>query len=248
MRGKHWFLIALAIAAFLVTLILFLPATMIAGQLPSNVGTGTLTGTVWNGAADAVTLDGRLLGAARWRVRPLQLFRGRLALEAELVRNDGVARGRITMGLGRTVEIADFEARAPLAALPLAALPRGWSGDLEVQASKLEFSAGALNSAAGAVDLRNLREPPPGGVALGSYRLTFDESARQGETLVGQLQDLEGPMEVRGTLTLGPGRNYVIDGQVAARAGAPAVMADRLRYLGNPDSAGRRPFSVAGTY
>lgn len=241
-------LIAVAIAAFLLTLVLFLPATLIAGRLPPNVATGTLSGTLWNGGADAVTVSGRLLGAARWKVLPLQIFRGRLTVDAELVRPDGVARGRCALGLGGVVELSNLEAHWPIGALPVRALPPGWSGDIQVTAPTLQLDGGALTAAAGAIDVLNVREPPPNGVAIGSYRLTFDDNSRQGDKLVGQLEDLEGPMEVSGTLTLGTDRSYVIDGLVAARAGAPSGMVERLRYLGSPDAQGRRPFSVAGTY
>lgn len=241
-------LVAAAIATFLVTLLIFLPATLIAGRLPPNVTTGTLTGTIWNGSADALSIGGRLLGSARWQVLPLQLFRGRLAVDAEIVRADGVARGRCALGLGRGIELSALEAHWPINDLPIRALPPGWSGNIEIAAPTLQLDDGTLTAAAGTIDVLDLREPPPNGVGLGSYRLTFDEQARQGDQLVGRIQDLEGPMSVSGTLTLTAGRNYVVDGLVAARAGAPAGMVERLRYLGSPDAEGRRPFSVAGTY
>lgn len=241
-------MIAVAIAAFLLTLVLFLPATLIAGRLPPNVATGTLSGTLWNGGADAVTVSGRLLGAARWKVLPLQIFRGRLAIDAELVRPDGVARGRCALGLRRVVELSNVEAHWPIGELPVRALPPGWSGVIQATAPTLRLDDGALTAVTGSIDILNVREPGPNGVALGSYHLTFDDDSRQGDKLVGQIQDLQGPMEVSGTLTLGADRNYVIDGLVAARSGAPAGMVERLRYLGSPDAEGRRPFSVAGTY
>lgn len=241
-------MIAVAIAAFVLTLLVFLPATLIAGWLPPNVATGTLSGTLWNGGADAVTVGGRFLGAARWKILPLQIFRGRLALDAELMRADGVARGRCALGLGRVIELSDLEAHWPIGDLPMRALPPGWNGDIQIAATTMQLDNGALTAAAGTVDVLNLREPPPNGVAIGSYRLTFDESARQGDEVVGQLEDLEGPMEVSGTVTFGADRSYVIDGLVAARAGAPPGMVERLRYLGSADAQGRRPFSVAGTY
>lgn len=244
---RKWPLIAVAIAAFVLTLLLFLPATLIARWLPPNVTTGTLSGTLWNGGADAITIGGRFLGAARWQVLPLQLFSGRLALDLELVRPDGVARGRCALGLGNKIECSNVEAHWPIGELPMRVLPPGWTGDVQIAAPTLRLDNGALTGAAGTIEVLHLREPPRG-LAIGSYQLAFAEGARQGDKTVGQIKDLEGPMEVSGTLTLGDDRSYVIDGLVAARAGAPRGMVERLRYLGAPDAQGRRPFSVAGTY
>ena len=70
----------------------------------------------------------------------------------------------------------------------------------------------------------------------------------QKDRLVGKVKDLEGPMQVDGTLSLGADRSYVIEGLVAARPDASKAVTDTLRFLGNPDAQGRRPFSLAGTY
>ncbi len=245
MRSKHWLLIALAIIAFLVTLLLFLPASLIANWLPANVTTGTLSGTLWNGSADALSVDGRLLGAAQWRARPLQLLRGRLAADAAVMRDGGEMRGRFALGTGGKIEITDLEARWPLGDLPVRALRKGLIGDLQINAPLLQLENGAPTAAQATIDLRNLRER---GADVGSYRVTFDDSSRQGAQLVGRMQDLGGPVQVTGTITLGPGRSYVIDGLVAARPDAPAQLVENLRYLGDPDAQGRRPFSESGTY
>jgi hypothetical protein len=100
----------------------------------------------------------------------------------------------------------------------------------------------------GTIEVHGLQAPPPGGAAIGSYSVAFDAASAQAGKLVGHLKDLEGPMQVAGTLTLAADRSYVIDGLVAPRAGASQAVTDTLRFLGAPDAQGRRPFSVAGTY
>ena len=57
-----------------------------------------------------------------------------------------------------------------------------------------------------------------------------------------------GPLALDATLQLTHDPGYVLQGQVAARPSAPAQLADQLKYLGTPDSSGRRPFSLAGTF
>ena len=246
MRPRNLWLIALGILAIPCTLVLFLPASLVTRYLPPGVTMGTLSGTVWNGAADALAINGRPLGAVRWRILPSHLLHGRLGADALLVNQDASIQGKASLGLGNSLRLSNVEGRWPIAALPLSALPPGWTGDVQVSMVDLSLESGAVARVLGNLELHNLREPSS--MQLGSYRVTFDEESRQGDSVVGRFQDLEGPMAVSGTITLGNDRSYVIDGLVAARATAPPSMAERLRYLGSPDAQGRRPFSVAGTY
>ncbi len=248
MRRTHLPLIAAGLAAFVVTLIAGLPARFLTQLLPANVTVGMLDGTFWSGRADSLAVDGNHLGALRWRLRPLQLFRGRLALDAELNRSDGEARGRLGLGFGNRIEARNLTAHLPVAAFPTGIAPSGWSGVVQADLDKLSFRRGDLPQIEGTIELRDLRAPPPDGAAIGSYRLVFDEGSRQDEQLVGTLDDLEGPMQVTGTLSLGADRSYVVEGMVAPRAGASEAVTGTLRFLGEPDAQGRRPFSLAGTY
>lgn len=207
-----------------------------------------LDGTVWRGSTDALAIDGRYLGALRWRLRPLHLFRARLALDVDLKLADGQVRGRLALGLRNRIEMQDLTASLPLAVLAGEIAPSGWVGIVHADLGLLALRPGATPQIEGTVDVRNLVAPPPNGAAIGSYRLSFDASSEQGERLVGRLQDLEGPMEVTGTVSLAPDRSYVVEGLVAPRSGATDAVTRTLRFLGTPDAQGRRPFSLAGTY
>jgi general secretion pathway protein N len=244
----RWPLIAVGVAAFLVTLIVALPARFLAPLLPPRVTVGALQGTIWSGRTDALAVDGQSVGGVRWRLHPLQLFLGRVALDAELDRRDGEARGDLRLGLGGSFEARDVEAHLPLSALPPNVVPRGWSGALRAELKRISLPPQALPQIEGTIELRNLKAPPPQGAAIGSYSLLFDDTSRQKDRLVGKVKDLEGPMQVTGTLSLGADRSYEVEGLVAPRADASKAVTDTLRFLGTPDAQGRRPFSVAGTY
>jgi general secretion pathway protein N len=244
----RWALIAAGLAAFLVTLIVKLPARFLAPLLPARVTVGTLEGTIWRGRTDVLAVDGQSIGGVRWQLHPLELFLGRLALDGELDRRDGEARARLRLGLGGSVEARNVEAHLPLAALPRNIVPGGWSGVVRAELARVSLPQGAVPRIEGKVELRNLKAPPPQGAAIGSYSLLFDASSRQEDRLVGKVKDIEGPMQVEGTLSLGADRSYVVDGLVAPRPDASKAVTDTLRFLGTPDAQGRRPFSVAGTY
>jgi len=241
-------LIVAGLAAFAITLITALPARFIAPVLPPNVAVGMLDGTLWRGSTDSVVVNQRYLGALQWRLRPLHLFRGRLALDVDLNRADGQAKARLALGFGKRFEARDLTASLPVAVLAGSLAPSGWSGTVDAKLAHLALRPGTVPEMRGTMELRNLRAPPPDGAAIGSYRLSFDDSSSQDDRLVGQLQDVEGPMQVTGTVTLTAERSYVVEGLVAPRAGASDAVTNTLRFLGAPDSQGQRPFSLAGTY
>ncbi len=244
MRAKHWLIVVLAILAFLGTLALFLPASLIASHLPPNVVVTGLSGTVWNGAAESVAFDGRQLGSLQWRVHAMQLLSGRAAAHASLAGEHGHIAGEFALSSGQKLDADGLQAQWLVASLPIRAVPRGWTGSVKVDAPLLRTENTALLDVRGTIDLLDLRRNE---AAMGSYRVTFDDTSRQGDQLIGRLQDLGGPLRVTGTVRLSPG-NYAIDGLVAANPDAPREIADGLRYLGTPDAEGRRPFSVAGEY
>lgn len=241
-------LIAAGVAAFLVTLLATIPASVIALALPPHIKLGMTSGTIWRGSTDSLTVNGRPYGAFRWKLRPLQSFLGRLVFDGELLRNDGRAQGRIGFGLGNRVKARNLEINLPLATFASGIGPPGWSGTIRAQLQSVELAPQATPRIVGTIELRGLQAPPPGGAAIGSYAITFDAASTHDGKLIGQLKDLEGPMQVTGTATLAPDRSYVVEGLVAPRPGAPQAVLDTLRFLGAPDAQGRRPFSVAGTY
>lgn len=221
---------------------------MLSPLLPPRVTVGTLGGTIWRGYTDVLVVGGRSLGAVSWRLRPAHFFLGRLALDVELQRADGEARAGLRLGLGHRIAVRNLEAHLPLAALPPGITPSGWTGVLRADLEELSLRSGAVPRIEGIVELLQLHAPPPQGAAIGSYRLQFDAASLRGDQLVGTVQDLEGPMQVSGTVSLGADRSYVVEGLVAPRAGASEAVTGTLRFLGPPDAQGRRPFSVAGTY
>ena len=76
-------LVAAGIAAFLLFLVAFLPATLLLRFLPADVALEGVSGTVWRGQAESVSVrlgpvEGvardKALGSLRWSNRPWRLF------------------------------------------------------------------------------------------------------------------------------------------------------------------------------
>jgi hypothetical protein len=127
------------------------------------------------------------------------------------------------------------------------ATPRGWTGELELDVDELRLAGRRPVAASGRLFVRNLRAPGPGGQLLGDFELTVGEGTVGSTALNGRLRDLGGPLRIRGSVELDAGGRYLLSGEAAAGPGAGPAIFDTLRFLGAPDSQGRRPFAIEGT-
>ena len=238
-----------AVAAFVVVLIARFPARWAAGVLPRGTTCLRISGTLWSGACAGLAWSGTPIGDLTWDGHPLRLLIASLSADVALSRGAGTAHGRVDVGPSGTVTARGVEASFPLDRTLLDALPPGTHASAQADIPLLRFKGMRVLALRGRIDVRGLTDTRGG--PLGDYRLSFpaDSTARTPSSgPVGHLTDLGGPFSVDGTVRLTPEPGYVIEARVAARPGAPPDLVDALRYLGSPDSSGRRPFSLSGTF
>lgn len=244
-------LLALGAVAFLLLLALTFPARIVTSQLERyGIVASGVSGSVWQGHAASLRAGGIPFGELDWDLHVLKLLTGRASASIALKQNTAFAQGEVSVAAGGRVTLSGFTASWPVAELSGAGLPGGWSGTANVQLDELALDDGVPAAITGTIDLLELVGPANRPARMGSYRATFPapDSSPEAGRIVGALQDLDGPIEVAARVLLGPGRSYEVDGQIATRPGAPADVVNALQYLGEPDAAGRRPFSLAGTY
>ncbi len=235
----------LSVLIFVVTVLVRLPARWLVGLLPPKVQCEAPSGTLWNGACGELRAGGYGLRGVSWRLHPAALLRMRLA--ADLGSEDPAARGRASIELARSGELAIKDLVASVDVQSGAGmLPVMVSGRLELALASARIVGARPAALQGKIDLQQLHviSPP---ADLGSFELQFAPQP-EGAPLLGELRDLNnGPLSVNGRLRLTSGGAYQLDGTVAARAQAGAALTQALLLLGPPDVQGRRQFSLAGT-
>lgn len=251
-RFPRW-LIVLGLMAVLAFAFATLPATVLAGRIARyGVHATMLSGSIWNGRAQGLTLRSIPVGNLRWQLRPLALLGGRVAGTLDLDRTDGKVHTGFSASLGGALRFDGLSASLPieaLAALPLG-LPRGWRGRLAGQFETVEVEGYWPTVLRGTLDLDGLLAPPPRGVAIGSYHLEVPDpqaAAAEGR-LHARVTDKDGPVSFQGRLTLGRDRSFLLEGTLAPRGSSPPELARSLALLGPADAGGRRPVSVSGTF
>lgn len=234
-------------AVFVAVGVATLPATLVVSRLPPDVRLDGVSGSVWNGAATQLTLRGAPLGALRWRLQPASLFALRLNYAIDLQRPDGFVRGQVSTGFGGDLVARDVRLQLPLTALSPQTAATAWRGDLTGTVANARIERDWPVSAAGQFTMSNL-QPPGAGLQIGSYALEIDPAQTTPDQLVGRVRDLEAPLVVRAQLVVRRDRTYLLEGDVTPKPGAPPAIANTVAFLGMPDAAGRRQFTITGSF
>ncbi len=246
---KLWPLLALGIGAFLLLALFTLPAKAVLSFFqPPGVTLGGVSGTLWNGRAQAVRSGALHVGSVEWKLDILRLFTGKLGADVKITRTDGFAQGSIAAAPGGRITLRGFNASLPVSALPPNVVRGGWTGTLNLKLGQLTLENSWPVAATGTVEVTDLVGPANRPAALGNYKVVFPaEGAGTADALTGALTDTGGPLAVNGTVQLNKNQSYLVSGLIATRPGAPSDMTRTLEILGEPDTEGRRQFAIEGS-
>lgn len=251
--GRHSrVLLAAGLAVFALALLLRVPAGVLAPAFSAaGLSAVEYRGTVWRGEARQVAAGTLRLPELSWRLRPASLLAGRLAADIDAGLPGGFFRGRVAAGLGGQLRVQDAEGAAPLAVLAPGAGNLAPDGQVAVEISELRWKDDWPRAIVGQVRLGDVAMGLPGqpAVGQGNFVARFDSpDVAPGELVTGQLEDAGGPVEVRGTVSLAPPRNYEVAGVARARAGTPPELARALELAGPRTPDGGNQFSLSGSF
>jgi len=255
---QRWIWIALGLGAYAVFFLNALPAaTAVRWLAPSEMRIADVEGTIWSGRAGLASLPGLPMRDLRWNIRGWPILIGRLS---------GRVGGRLSDGF------LDTEFAAPLASLGAGPLPvretrlstslaslsevlpesvTGVAGLTSLDLEELVIEDGWPNRIIGTLRISDLEVEPFVGagntmIRLGSYEIAFLESSSA--TVSATIRDIGGPLEVNGTVSLQPSREYLLEGFLVARPDAQRELLQGLSImLAEPDASGRRRFSFPGS-
>jgi general secretion pathway protein N len=242
------FLIAAGVAAFLLFLLAFVPAALLLRYLPPGVVLNGVTGSIWRGHANAVTVHGKPLGSLSWSNRPWRLASLELSYDVNLRPAEGNIGLIVSLAKAEQLVLSNLKGQFPLMLVDGLFAPAGWKGTADLDVGELVLVSGYPERVTGTVVVHDLTAPGPGGLDIGNFEITLGEGSVGGDAISGRLRDLGGgPIKVRATLAVKADRSYLLSGEVTTRPGANPVIERDLAFLGPPDSLGRRSFGIEGT-
>ncbi len=235
-----------ALLAFAGILVARMPASWVvpaAGRGPA--GCASIEGSLWNGTCNGLTVGRNAFGDLSWELHPLRLLAGRLAAHLTLVGVGLHAVADAELDRRQNLTARNLVADLPLDPKLVPSLPAGLKGTAHLDLAHLEVTGGIVTALQGRIEVHDLVDHSGHDTVLGSYQLQFPAGTAEP---VGQLRDLDGPLAVEGTLRLTRQGGFDVQGLVTPRSSASPELTNNLRFLGTPDAAGRREFSLSGTF
>lgn len=234
-----------AITVFLCGIVVMFPARVAVDWFaPDNIRINGISGTIWNGKANALQAPGLYLSRLEWSTRPFSLLTGGLGLNVKASPAGGFIETALTLRSSNRVSIRDLTAALPLSVFAQLARTSGLTGNASLRFPSMEIANGIATSADGVVELANVSIPAVYPGTLGGYRLEFSDLD---DGIIASIEDTDGVLDVAGTLTLGGDRSYSLLAQVAAKRETPAELKKRVDLLPTGNSPGQREIRLEGS-
>jgi predicted GNAT family acetyltransferase len=213
MRALRGYLL-LGALVFAIVIAATLPARILLPWLPTRLALQDVSGTLWDGAAAQLSLDGTALGQVQWQLSPLGLLRARLTGVMTITRPDGRLSGHLSLRRGGELEAQALSLDLPLNTLHPESTQATWQGRIHGDVAYARLEQGWPVALEGRFTIEHLQAPNAVD-DLGRFVLTFDPRDSTPEALLGRLHDEGGPLIVTAQLRLEPARAYQLAGDVA---------------------------------
>lgn len=239
-------LVLLTVLIVVIALVITFPARVAYRWASSPlVKMSGIHGTLWNGSARDFSTNGVYLRDLTWRMRPLQLFTGKMLYEISGSPVSGFLESEVAVGFGGSLILRDLTASVPLQMFASAANIAGLRGSASLKFERLELVAGRATAIDGTVDVVNLVIPMLSGSSLGGYRAEF---FTQNNGIVASVEDTDGVVDLAGSLQLNTDKSYAFLGQVVAKPNTPDTLKNQLRYLPPANERGQQELRLEGSY
>lgn len=236
-------LLVIGLAAYLLLAIVSFPATLaIAWFVPDEIRTANVTGTAWSGHADTIVTPHATLLDTRWSARPLSLITGKMTYKINTTVAGGAIETRLSISPGGSIVLKELTGVVALSSLPSIAPSVTIDGRVGLDFARLKIADQWLIDAEGTLDIIGLTLVNPVAETLGNFEVVFNGADESG--LQGLINNLEGPLDVNGTLSLPGDRNWQLNGNIKPTSATSSQVIQGLAFLGSRNSDG----SYALTY
>jgi general secretion pathway protein N len=244
-----WRLPLAGVTAYLLILLITLPADRVVRLLEQNVAgldLQSVTGTLFSGKADRVVISGLGMGPVTWSLRPLSLLLARLEYRLDL--KDPAFRGTGVVGTGPGGHVYLHDLQAELKPDPLvnhfSPLPVQTSGDVRLLIESLEYVDGFPRELSGHVDWDDARIVEPIEMSLGHVEATLQSDE---DTLVCHLSGT-GKTALSGEFFLTRADDYQLNLLLTPGAEVSADIVDGLKTFAQARPGGAYLITDSGRW
>ncbi len=229
----------LALALFLVVNI---PAASVVSalnaQLP-QVNIQNVSGTLWQGSAQQVTVPGHVFRNVNWSVCAAHLLIASACIEFDALYSDSPLSGQLSVGMSQTLYGKDIRAEMNAHTLgQLAALPMGEiAGDISLDLASLSWQPGGVPALNGIVKWSNASVTIAEMARLGDITITLAESDEN--PINATISNQDGQLAIAGQASLGENADYQIDLNLTPQKGASNNLKSSLGLFAKPQPNGQ---------
>ncbi|MCH7821271.1 MAG: type II secretion system protein N [Proteobacteria bacterium] len=237
-------LVLLGVLTLVFGLIIFFPARVAYHWFaPPVLRLGGIEGTVWNGSAREVLVNGVYLSDLHWRNRPLQLLSGKLGYAIEANPVPGFVEGNVAIGVTGSLTVTDLVGSLSLESLQQAIGVPGLRGNLSIKIEHLRLEDGLPVVAIGTIEVADLLAPIVHRASIGGYKVDF---LTQDAGIMASVEDTDGIVDLAGSLALSSDRTYSFVALIAVKASTPADIRQQLHFLGSANDRGQYELRLEG--
>lgn len=243
-------LVALAAVSYTGFMLAELPAAFVWRHAPKMPGIELegLSGSLWSGSAQELTINGIELQAVSWDLQPSALLTGKASADVEVGDHFSAVVGQATVTYSpQGVTIEDLQANASagwLQQLVPMPVPATAKGNINLVANSLIYEKGLCVELDGHMTWERGRiSSPLGDVKLG--KADADLTCK-GNTLQGKIRQSSEFLTTDAVFSFNLNGSYSLNGKVSEGEALPETMKDGMQFLGRPDSQGRYPLTFKG--
>lgn len=235
----------LAVAVFVVGILANFPARVAYRwlQTPEFMMNG-IDGSVWNGGAAEMSINGVYLRDVRWDNHLSKLFLAQVSYDIEASPPTGFMRSTVSLHAGGKVSVADTRAAIPLSWIANDIGLRGLQGTANVTMERLELLDGLPIAADGEVQLLDVQVPIVSRDSLGSFGARV---FTQNEGISASVEDLDAIVDLAGSFELTADRSFEFIGKIVTTSATPANLAQQLRQFYPANERGQHEVRLEGT-
>lgn len=212
---------------------------------PPEIAISGIHGTAWVGSAAEASAGGLYVRNLSWRIRPLQLFTGKLSYRVVASPPAGILESDIDVSFGGNITLGSLTAVLPLAMIAESLNILGLEGDASLQFSHIELRNGLPLEADGTLLVANLITPLTGRDSLGGYKADF---YTHDSGITASIEETDGVVDLAGSLQVNRDRTFIFVGQIVATPETPAGILQQMRFLPPANDRGQHELRLEGTF
>ncbi len=229
--------IFLGFIAFLLTILLTIPASIASKLLPRHIEANSFNGNIWEGSATSFTIDQVNLGSLKWKIKPGCFLA--LKLCADIEQSNHEMSSDFSLQLRKKTVLENLRASGSAHVLNSLLDRHGitLAGDFQIDLEKLSIDNNRIQTIDGDVQFTSLSVNGVLRVLLGDLKSVFEP--QDAHTLV-RISNQQGHIDLLGNAQLFHDMSYELDMNIKQNNQSSEAVVNGMQFIGDQQADGSR--------